>query len=344
MVQYRYAKTVNSKIVDADQLAFERHSEDETFVCIACDRSLIAKVKGTQRSPHFAHHPGTTCNPETYLHRLAKEVFADTFRQCVEAGTPFLIELNHPLVCRKFQDVLGTPCLFDQTKSKQYDLTDHYNDFRIEPREQSFIPDLLLFNHDEPQKRVFIEIAVTHFLSEEKEKSGERIIEIPINSEADLEKIRSRKLNATNARFVNFITTSEMLTDSDCQCAGQETYAFIVHESGKCVLDKSTLAAVATRQRNTGDKIRYFRIMDLRQVRSHLNGDYLPPPDHVFREGVERAHSEGFPLRNCYLCRYHGDNFRGTPGQPIFCKHLKMTCNSNEAVRCEYFRFQQPDR
>ena len=285
--------------------------------------------------PHFAHRAGTTCSPETYLHKAGKVLFAETFLRCVADGIPFEIVLHHPIVCRRFEEYIGKACVQRRHEEKTYDLTNYFNQVRIEQRDGKFIPDLLLFNEEATENRVYVEIAVTHFLSENKLASPERIIEIPVRSEDDFEMIRQRRLTPDECRFVNFISESQFLPDSACTCHSRLAYGFFVYDSGRCVLDTKTVAnLVAKRQRNN-KKIVYFRLLFPSNV---VHQDFLPCPGDVFRSAVNQACKEGLSLRNCYLCRYQGDNFAGIADSPVYCKYLKKRCNSNEAVSCHAFR------
>ena len=60
----------------------------------------------------------------------------------------------------------------------------------------------------------------------------------------------------------------------------------------------------------------------------------------IFVDYVHRAFKEKVKVKNCYLCKYHATNTSWCyiEGEPIFCKFLKKTCNSNQAAKCEYFR------
>ena len=324
MVQYRFARTNDDSIADAQGLAGQDVTGSE-FHCLGCDKVLIPKVNGALREPHFAHHPGTICSPETYLHRLGKQVFAEVYGECLATGKSFEIELRYSLICRRFESLAGSPCFTNRYHAKTHDLTAHFNQIRLEKRDGEFVPDLLLTSDTNPQRRIYVEIAVTHFMSERKEKSGERVIEIPLETEESLDRIKSRKLTPDTARFVNFVSESQSLVDSECNCAELPGYAFIVYDSGRCVLDKSTISDLASKRQKHSDKIRYFRFFDLRD---RLFAEYFFSPGMLFREAVEQAHKDG----------YQGDNYAGDPERPIFCRCFKKTCGSNAAVECEAFR------
>lgn len=335
MVQYRYARSVAGGIVDASQLAKVERSPDWSFICLGCDQPLVAKVHGRDHAPHFAHRADATCCDETYLHHLGKKVFFEEFTKCRVSGLPFEIELSYPLFCRKYECDLQGPCRIDGSHVRSHDLATLCDDIQMEYPDGSFIPDLLLRDTRGRRLKIFVEIAVTHFLSENKKRSGERIIEIPIDSEADVAKIRSHRLTAQNCRFVNFTTESQSLTDSQCRCHDRLAYAFIVYNSGKSFLEESTLAALVALRRRRQETIRYFKLLVMSPDRG-----FLPSRGNAFQRAVLEASKEGFPLRNCYLCRYQGDNFNGDNAQPIYCKHLKLRCGSNHAVECQAFRLR----
>lgn len=55
----------------------------------------------------------------------------------------------------------------------------------------------------------------------------------------------------------------------------------------------------------------------------------------LYRRKVREAHFAGVPIRNCFLCRYHGlDGIE----HAIFCKLHKQSWQSNTAVECEAYR------
>ena len=55
MVQYRFARRSDDSTVDAQLLARDDFGGDEVFRCLCCGDRLIAKVRGAERQPHFAH-------------------------------------------------------------------------------------------------------------------------------------------------------------------------------------------------------------------------------------------------------------------------------------------------
>jgi hypothetical protein len=111
----------------------------------------------------------------------------------------------------------------------EYDLTQFYSELKVEKRDNTFIPDVSLHNKSR-NDLIYIEIAVSHFLSEVKMASEKRIIEIPIRNEDDIEVIRNARLTSSNARFQGFVPKVNSIPDSECLCAKKKVYAFYVYE------------------------------------------------------------------------------------------------------------------
>ncbi|MDO2952641.1 hypothetical protein M8826_11065, partial [Aeromonas simiae] len=128
-----------------------------------------------------------------------------------------------------------TDCDIGATK-KTFDLTDYFHSIKMEKRDGHFIPDLTLCSTTRTAEKIYIEIAVTHFMSEEKEYSGAKIIEIPLESELDIEKITRAHLTPKDAMFIGFSQSTTAVTDSECSCANRYFYGFFVFLSGKSIL------------------------------------------------------------------------------------------------------------
>ena len=335
MPQFRYGYNDAEELVDVLQLPEDRSKLDKQYVCIGCGSMLVAKTKNEGRGKHFAHKVGQSavCSEETYLHKLGKSAFFKTYKECIESNEPFSIELTHPKICEKYQDLIGHTGIQGELR-KSYDLTRYYRDIRMEQRDGSFIPDLIIFNPNDDSQKVYIEIAVTHFLSLEKRTSSNRIIEIPIETESDVDKIRRKLITEADASFVNFDKKPTTVVDAECSCASQPYRYFIVYESGKSFLGNGTLAEIISKRVKQAQSTKYVRL-----VKSSIrNNDDSIAHGQLFVTLAEEALKRGYPIRNCFLCKYAGENWGFQTDGPIFCKITKKTCGSNEAVNCTYFR------
>lgn len=334
MIKYRFAFNEEGATICANDIA-GRPVVDK-FSCVGCGDPLIAKVNGEKHRPHFAHKTQIECSGETYLHKLGKAAFVETYKKCLADGEPFKIRLKSVKTCTKFYPAIMTGCSLGEVE-KEYDLTDYYHHIEVEKRDGQFIPDVMLVHKTKPDEVIYIEIACTHFLSEEKERSQKRIIEIPIESEEDIGKIRKASLSATDALFIGFKRETHAITDSDCVCASKKCYAFFVFESGKAKLELSELAVVHARAQKRGVIYANFHIPH--------DGDRTTPFENhaeggggLFIDQVRLAAARSVPIKNCYLCRHFSASYDAFKGKPVYCMAFRKTCGSNDAAECAWYQ------
>jgi hypothetical protein len=343
MVQYRFAIDSSDKIVDAKELRGQ--AIPNPLWCVSCGQQLVAKVDGKIKQPHFAHKVQVECNGETYLHRLAKLAFLETYNQCIHEGVPYIVAISVPKRCERFN---GAISCFSKLPSSihEFNLTSYYSEVAIEAREGEFIPDILLKSTSKPEEKVFVEIAVTHFLSNRKKGSGRRIIEIPVKDESSIDVIRSRRLGSSDAAFIGFHPSPTLATHDECLCAGEPVYGFFVYKSGKAYLEYSPVALILAETERLKSTIIYLNIFRDKphQVYSQAEvqeiGNFDCNRGFLFVEQVILAESRRVPIKNCFLCRYSGDNWDGDSSHSIYCKTYRKACNSNEASVCDRYRLK----
>lgn len=157
----------------------------EKYFCPFCGKEMIPRM-GKVRKKHFAHKNEHECKYESYLHKIAKLKIKDAFYK----SQSFEIKLKTKFYCNK-------KCPFPFSKSlrcykpdyKKYNLKKYYTHCEEEKTFNSFTADLMLTSEDKKCNPLIIEIWVTHKSTEEKIKSGERIIEIKVSSIEDIEEI-----------------------------------------------------------------------------------------------------------------------------------------------------------
>lgn len=330
MIRYRYALNSLGIVVTAESLAGTESTD--TYTCLACEQPLIARVNGEIRQPHFSHKARVECNRETYLHRVAKEVFRKTYKECIFYGIPFLIEFHEQEICRKYLDLICKSCNIGE-KIYQYDLTEYYTEINVEKHDGKFIPDISLHSKTHPEDSIYIEIAVSHFLSDEKANSANRIIEIIIEKEEDIELIRSAKISDKNASFIGFSPKVPVVPDYKCLCSKKMFFIFYVYISGKAYLDHKPLQQIHRDINKNDSKIIYFELI------GELNEDYVELNNYsigiLFVEQVHLAHQRNVPIKNCFLCCNYSLNKRNTvTDHGIFCIKHQKKCNSNSAAEC----------
>lgn len=320
-------------------------SEHGTFYCISCGKEMVAKL-GDKKSHHFAHKVNdVSCNSETYLHKLAKLLLKKKFQ---EGG--FEIEISQYSLCKESEN-----CLFENNckvlVDKKYDLRRYYDTCEEEQYVDGFCADLLITGEGQPP--ILVEIYVSHECSNQKINSGHRIIEIPIESEADIEYFYKNVIaEKERVRFYGF--KRELAKREFIAC--KKVSRFILYKSGAAFV--KTISC--ERQHDRDD---CFSLLELNMDYDHSNfvsntdtddayyfEDYdAEHDDYLYRTlemgetplniGLVYAVNKGFSFKNCHLCKYARDD---SFGGGIFCcmsKKYGTPCNPNQknASSCSYY-------
>lgn len=326
MIKYQYAFDNHEQIIHVNELSRENLSKEAKFKCISCDSELIPRL-GKIRLKHFAHKQENSCSGETYLHNLAKKLFYQEFQKCLKEKIPFKIELNQPRLCNRYFDELGITCKLTDHLVK-YDLTKYYKEIQLEKKDDKFRPDIILKNENK-KERLYIEIAVTHYVEEKKINTGFRLIEIKVSNESDLEPIRNHliTINDSNTSFINFKIKEKTGTLCKKECKINFDL-FTVNKDGRCVIQERSLTQIYN----------IIKLKDSNIVHFEISKD-MDDLGSKYRTLVAKYYRIDQIVRNCFICRYHAINENWDDlRSPIFCKFLKMTGNSNKAVECEYFK------
>jgi hypothetical protein len=199
-MKYQYATDSSGKLVNISTVVKDGY-HDEKYYCLDCKQELIPKL-GDIRIHHFAHkNDSLHCSKETYLHELGKKIFYDTYLQCLNSNEPFYINA-----------IVSPTCIYNGLIQKnchtsgvvKINLISIFDKIECEKDRGQFRPDITLFN--DKNDCVFIEIAVTHPCDDAKIKSGNRIIEIKMNEETDVDVIENKMLSYENSQiiFYNF--------------------------------------------------------------------------------------------------------------------------------------------
>lgn len=312
-IKYRYALDEDNRVVD---ITSDNAVKAMTYICLSCSNPLLP-VQGRERQHHFRHKVQAVCSAETYLHSLAKRVFAQTYQDCLDSGRPYMVSYHVPVQCIACND--HGPC--DAGHQLQtVDLTKHFKSVNIESHNDGFVPDILLSSQFHT---LFIEIAVTHFVEEKKSSSGNRIIEIQINDESDIDLITSCLLTEDDPgiKIANFRKAPIDLNLAD-QCT-KTIGCFIVYPSGKCILDSVPVS-------------KYERLSSKAVHIERIDGFNRASLQEEFTIRLGKAFQKGIPVKNCWLCSFHCLRFQTLQS---FCRLNKSVIeNSNQAVDCENYR------
>jgi hypothetical protein len=204
-IKYQNAENSSGKLININEIN-KGESIVEKYFCINCKEELLPRL-GNIRIHHFSHKNDVyNCSKETYLHELGKRVFYETYLQCLENNIPFNIisSLFNSIVtaCKYYK--IGTLQGCKIHELAKFDLTQSFKNIEYEINQGNFRPDLTLKN--ENGDNIFIEIAVTHLCEKEKIESKNKIIELSIKDEEDINIILGKNLSEenNNIKFYNF--------------------------------------------------------------------------------------------------------------------------------------------
>lgn len=284
----------------------------QKYHCAGCKSEMIAK-KGKIKVHHFAHKSLVNCSGETYLHFLSKTLIYNKLKECITNKEPFFLEYKKNTTCNHFKKDLDYTC--DKgCEEVKVNLIDYYDEVYLENRVDNFIPDVYLRN-SKTDNKLFIEIAVTHYSSDEKLNSKYRIIEISVKSEDDLIFINENKFSEKyrNIEFFNFkLDIEKSLCNGNCS---SKFDLFIYRDKEDYQL----------KIKNTPNQLLYYKKTEPKIFFQESSEEYVW---NFFKRTVYDLKDEG--IRNCYLCRYVGSK--------TFCKIQKKQVKNQDAKNCKYFR------
>lgn len=222
MPKIDYAIDASGKLVHVDDVPTGQNCGCH---CPCCNGRLEAKNAGKKREHHFAHASGCECSGayESMLHLLAKEKVMSAFLE----GGEFWIEYSFSEVCDHLSNCplanLGGNC--KAYVDKRFDLKKLYDRCEQERPYDSIKrrSDLKIYSSVNPSlPPIYLEFCVTHASDVEKLHSGEKIIEIKIDSKEDVENIITNACiraceNRSFYGFRDYLHESACNTPEECE-------------------------------------------------------------------------------------------------------------------------------
>ena len=332
MIRHRYALDADGRLADAPELVGT--PGELAYTCVGCGRPMVARVNGKQVRPHFAHKAAGECGAETYLHKLAKKAFADTYRARVETGEPYVIVFDAPRRCGRLDPWIPPRC-DPGAATHQYDLTADFGEVRVETPHGGFVPDVSLHSVDRPGlEPVFVEVAVNHPLSEKKERSGRRIIEIPLETEDDIAPIRAGRLDGAHARFLGFTPPVPDVPDGECSCGRTRVLLFVVYESGLCYMRDGELRELHDIVFRKNLPIAWYRLIPLGEAEDAEGVVVDRSRGRTFVRCLREAAVAGAPVRNCHLCAHSDWLWKVRRDASIYCTLHRRSHRPSYAAEC----------
>lgn len=341
---YHYATNKDGSLVHV-----KKAIKGEPYYCSECGAEMIPK-QGSIREWHFAHKCNEySCSYESYLHRLAKTKIKEWFD---ESENIFIEYYANTFCCKRSSCkwvidgwIEKDMCQLDD-EYQQFDLKKYYDVCCLEIYDNEYRPDLCLKSTTNPNREsLWIEIKVSHGCSEDKLRCGNRIIEINIDSEEDINAIiNSNSLIETKTsdgwrddykiRFYNFRELAKSpepmarVVDNDTYWY-KKIYKYKLFKSMKSYTEM--IDCRGTDEKNVGSKPLY-ELLSNQELRYKL------------RLGLIWMYDK--QIRHCALCKYGKVDEYVWSGReenmPYFCKGyvkfgLQTTGDGFRAMDCGYF-------
>lgn len=187
MITYPNAVDETGSVLNIDSITNDNRGEHK-YYCLGCDKEMVP-VLSQRKEPHFRHKVNDLCNPETYLHNLAKKSLATKFETHRKFEVSYFVHNECPYVasCKIYSRFHGKEC--SGTTLRTIDLKKYYDTCQIEGVYNGYRADVLLTDSKNPSvSPLFLEISVSHDCTLGKLGSGLRIIEIKVQKEADFKR------------------------------------------------------------------------------------------------------------------------------------------------------------
>lgn len=320
--KYRYALNNAGAVVDIFEIDPARRDVGAPYTCVGCAKPVVT-VFPTEKTKHFRHKHEEKCSNESYLHKLGKQVFAETYRKALAEGEPFYILQDVDGVCTHFRERYGFGCKLEV--EDEYDLTHRFTRLDIEAPIGEFRADVLLSTAS-GREVILVEIAVSHKCEQAKIDFGKRIIEINVDNEADIRELMNPVvIIGRNAIVHNF--KEYMVEDDFCKgkCS-RKVYVFVLsHQWKTAIVDEPMHQAV-----DKLDNPNYAKHVEI------VGYDYISRLEviKVYRRKVREFYFKGAPIRNCYLCKYHG----ASRSKAVYCKKDGEDYASEQAIQCNVYQ------
>ena len=290
---------------------------------------------GKVRRWHFVHKNAVSCSYESYLHKLAKTKMREAFL----SSKHFFLSYKAKAICSCECPFVDSPKC-EGEKQVEFDLRKFYDTCEIEASFHQYKADLLLTSSTNPKRPpVLIEIMVTHKCTDDKINDGVRIIEIPINSEEQIDSIiNSCKITATRDNQFNYIHSNKRSIT---------LYNFNKVESYDPICSINELACYFSRKNTIVFWLNQQGQFCSFDCHCYEVSQKLPPNVHYFitqiatpfKEIFQEFSKRGVKIRNCFLCKFSKQDTLGDRLCVLYKKYnLPRKPSPYCAVSCPHYR------
>ncbi len=290
---------------------------------------------GKVRRWHFVHKNAGNCSYESYLHKLAKAKIREAFL----SSEHFWLSYNAKAICSLECPFIGFPKC-ERNKLVEFDLRRYYDTCEIEATYHQYRADLLLTSSINPNiPPVLIEIMVTHKCTEYKIRDGVRIIEIPIQSEEQIDNIVNNcKITAVRDNHYNYrYSNGRNITLYNFNKV--ESFDPIGSFDGYagCFSRKNTIVFWLNSQGQFGSfDCHCYEVSKKLPSNVHY---YITEIATPFKEIFQEFSKRGVKIRNCFLCKFSKHESWGERLCVLYKKHnLPRKPSPHCAASCPHYR------
>lgn len=324
-MKYSFALDQNGGIVNINDYSLDKN---DRFFCCSCKKEMVLK-KGEIRVHHFAHKSSDPCNYETYIHKLAKQMFFNKYNECLKNRIPFYLEYPLSIYCSGCNNTLleSSRCKINDT-TERYDLTSFFDQISIEKRHNGFVPDILL-SSSKSNLVMYIEIANTHECDQNKIDSGTRIVEYFIDEEEDLVSLFTNEILLDNEKIrrFNFKPSSKDEALNYINTCPKNREVFVVYKSNKSIL--LTKDQFLNLNQSILRKIRYYH--------RTAENECIDGFGMLFVVNVILYSFENSDFKSCLICKHINPSPDFKIGKTITCTRKAMGVSQEEALYCSSF-------
>lgn len=195
----------DGKVVCINEISEQEKGLKCNCTCPGCGMPLQAKLGQGKKQRHFSHNNNacdTVIAHQSALHLLAKEIIEEEGKICLPPLTVRFNESPKIDIDRDYYDELPQEIVYKESKIINCD------NVTLEKKISDIIPDVII---ETSGKQCLVEIAVTHFIDEEKNRKikqlGLPVVEVDLSSvyESEITREEIRKILIDRPEFKTWI-------------------------------------------------------------------------------------------------------------------------------------------
>ncbi len=315
-VKYSEANLADGSIVYAYMIDKSQETwKGVRFYFLGCEGDeeeemvFVQRKKGNSYTRYFRHRPGyikARNEPDRYLHNYAELRMKQRFDDSADSGE-FMVNYYEEEIC-PYYNTCALAKVIDceasgKARKKTINLRDIYDTCTPEKGEDKYIADLLLTNSkDNTIKPMFLEIYVTHKCSEEKIKSGNKIIEITIKKKEDAECDITENMGDVANRY-NFMRFPDQIVPPPIWFHGFErdsSFNNYTQYASFHLIDNGDGSYKGFSKKVDSFEVKALSSPEL--VRSLYGRLSEISCTDLYELGIAKAYTEGLNVRDCSIC------------------------------------------